>query len=143
MRVATDEQGRYRGLVPPGQYGFAITYPAQPGPGWLHMVLPNEWSLAPGGTQEVNFDVPLRRIRIRVLDPAKQPIANLPVKVKRKGYALPGGLRTDANGWVEIFPAPLNAFHLQADLDDGREYFGPIDLPTRQTEGEVTVHTEG
>ena len=87
----------------------------------------------------MNFDVPLRRVRVRLLDAAGEPLADLQVKVEREGYFIPGGLRTDAAGWVEVYPAPFHAFHLEVVVAGERQRLGPVDLPPLQTEGEVNV----
>ncbi|MCA8973706.1 MAG: hypothetical protein KDC98_03245, partial [Planctomycetes bacterium] len=139
IRVATDRDGHFTGLVPPGRYGFAITYPAQPGPGWLHIVLPEEWDLATGESREQNFDVLLRRIGVQVLDADDRPVADLRLEVKRKGYFLPGGLKTAADGRIEIYPAPFDAFELDAVVDGRHQRLGPIDLPPGQDRGDVVV----
>ena len=39
------------------------------------------------------------------------------LRVARDGYHLPGRLETDADGRVEIFPAPFDAFELKATVD--------------------------
>lgn len=141
LRIATDSDGRFTGLVPAGQYGFSMTYPAQPGPGWLSIVLPEEWHLAPGQSHTINFDVPLRRIRLRVLGGDQLPHAGLRVKIVRKGYFLPGGLKTDSSGEVEIFPAPLDAFHIEITVDGKKQQLGPLDLPTGETTGTIVTHS--
>ena len=141
LRIATDADGRFEGTVPAGVYGFAMTYPAQPGPGWMYAVLPDRWQLAPGAVHEVHFDVPLRRVRIRVLDVAGEPVPDLRLRVLRDGYSLPGGLTTDANGECELYPAPFDAFRLQLTPADGGavQELGPFDLPAGQTSGVVSV----
>ncbi|MCR9246326.1 MAG: hypothetical protein NXI31_14940 [bacterium] len=139
QRVGTDVNGHYSGLVPPADYGFSITYPAQPGPGWVVIRLPDEWTLRPGETREQNFDLPLRRVRVRITDGADLPVADLQVRVVAKGYFQPGGLTTNASGLVEIFPAPLEAFRLRAEINGEKVELGPVDLPAGITTGEVTV----
>jgi len=139
LRVATDGDGRFTGVVPAGDYGFAITYPAQPGPGWLHIVVPDTWALAPGQQREVQLDVPLRRIRVQVVDDVGEPVGDLRVKIVDKGYFIPGGLKTDAAGWVEVFPAPLAGFYVEAEVGGEKRQLGPIDLPAGQNEGSVVV----
>jgi len=139
LRIATDANGRFTGLVPAGQYGFSMTYPAQPGPGWLNIVLPDEWHLAPGQTHTIDFDVPLRRARLRVLAKDKTPIQDARVRVVRKGYFLPGGLKTDERGEVEVFPAPLDAFHVEVTIDGKKQKLGPFDLPPGATTGTIVV----
>jgi len=141
LRIATDGDGRYAGDVPPGDYTLAITYPAQPGPGWLHMVVDEPRRLAPGERQQRDFDVPLRRVRVTVLDGDDRPVEGLRLRVVREGYDLPGGLETDADGRVEIFPAPYDAFELKATIDGNRRTLGPVDLPPGVHEGDVVVRT--
>lgn len=142
LRIATDQDGRFTGLVPAGDYGFSMTYPAQPGPGWLNIVLPEEWQLAPDQTHTIDFDVPLRRIRLRVVDADRAPRKDLRVRVVRKGYFLPGGLKTDDNGEVEVFPAPLDAFHVEVTIADTKQKLGPFDLPQGETTGTIVVQTK-
>lgn len=142
FRVATDSDGRFLGLVPPGPYGFALTYPAQPGPGWVFQVLDDTWRLAPGGEHEVALVAPLRRVRVRVVDARDRPLTGLRAKVLRTGYSLPGGLVTDDDGWLEIYPAPNAAFELEVEVDGAVQQLGPIDLPPGRDDGAVVVRAQ-
>lgn len=140
LRVATDANGAFAGVVPAGDYGFSMTYPAQPGPGWLNIVLPDEWQLQPGQVHDVQFDVPLRRVRLRVVGPDGAPVAGAQLKVTRTGYFLPGGLETSADGTCEVFPAPLDRFDVQVRVGDAEPVeLGPVDLPAGQLEGTVEL----
>lgn len=139
LRIDTDSDGRFTGLVPAGDYGFSMTYPAQPGPGWLSIVLPDEWQLAPGQTHTIDFDVPLRRVLLRVIDADKTPIPGTRVRIVRKGYSLPGGLKTNERGEVEVFPAPLDAFQVEVSIDGKKRRLGPFDLPPGTTNGTIVV----
>lgn len=141
LRIATDGDGRFTGVVPAGEYGFSMTYPAQPGPGWLSIVLPDTWVLAPKQTHTIDFDVLLRRVRLRLLDQQQQPHVGLRIKVAHKGYFIPGGLKTDAEGFVEIYPAPLQAFHVDVTIDGKTQKLGPFDLPAGATTGTIVGHS--
>ncbi|MFT7535804.1 MAG: hypothetical protein ACI85K_001757 [Hyphomicrobiaceae bacterium] len=141
LRIATDSDGRFTGVVPAGEYGFSMTYPAQPGPGWLVMVLPEKWQLAPNQTHTIDFDVPLRSIRLRLLDKLNKPHTDLRVQVAQEGYHSPGILKTDATGVVEIFPAPLQAFHVNVTIDGKKQRLGPFDLPAGATNGTIVGHS--
>ncbi|MFN3244120.1 MAG: hypothetical protein ACE37K_21615 [Planctomycetota bacterium] len=142
LRIATDHDGRFEGLVPAGDYGFAMTYPAQPGPGWLNIVLPDSWTLAPGGEREVALDVPLRRARLRVVRDDRA-VAGARIRILRTGYHMPGGLTTDAEGRVDVFPAPLEPFDVEVTFDGDKQRVGPFDLPLGATEGDVLVQLPG
>lgn len=142
LRIATDEDGRFEGLAPAGDYGFAMTYPAQPGPGWLNIVLPDTCKLAPGGDSEMALDVPLRRARLRIVR-GDEPVAGARIRVRRTGYHMPGGLTTDAEGRVDVYPAPLDAFELEVTVDGDKQRVGPFDLPLGATEGDVLVQLPG
>lgn len=137
LRITTDGDGRFRGVVPAGDYGFSMTYPAQPGPGWLNMVLPDRWHLDPEQTHELQLDVPLRRVRLQLLDADGKPHVDARIRVVRTGYFLPGGLKTDATGTVEIYPAPLQEFHVDMTIGDEKQRLGPFDLPAGETSGTI------
>ncbi|MFK7739956.1 MAG: carboxypeptidase-like regulatory domain-containing protein [Planctomycetota bacterium] len=142
MRVGTNADGVFSGLVPAGTYGFSYTYPAQSGPGWFHIVLPDVWQLQPGGDREVRVDFPLRRIQLRLVDADGKPVSDVKVKVFGKGYSHPGGLRTDTvSGACELYPAPYGAFRVLVSLpaSDKDVELGPVSLPGAQLEGTVEV----
>lgn len=145
LRVATDSEGRYRGLVPPGEYGFTVTYPAQPGPGWVVFQPEETWTLAPGESREQDFDFPLRRARIRFTTADGQPVVGHTVTIRRPGYHLPGGLETDGDGRVEVFPAPLRPFRVEVRSSASPEphVFEDVDLPAGAVTGEISLQLPG
>lgn len=142
FRFGTDRDGRYSALIPPGTYAHSITLEAQPGPGWIMMTLTDRWQLAPGEEREQNVTVQLRTIRVQAVDAEGAPLANRGVTIAADGYHQPGALHTDAEGWVTISPAPLDAFHLRTDIEGEKTTLGPIDLPAGAVRGEVVVQAE-
>lgn len=139
LRVSTDAEGVFTGLVPAGRYGFSFTYPAQSGPGWFHIVLSDVWQLQPGDEQDVRVEFPLRRIQLHLADAAGQPVPDAKMQVLGKGYSHPGGLRTDAGGSCELYPAPYAEFRVVATVGDKAVEFGSFSLPAAQHEGAIEL----
>ncbi len=139
LRIATDGEGAFRATVPAGNYGFSVTLAADPGPGWLHLQLPDRFSVAAGESRSVDVRATVRAMRVRLLAPDETPLPDLQVKLDRKDFYIPGSLRTDADGWLTLKRAPWDAFFVSAEVDGERRRFGPIDLPREQHTGEVVV----
>lgn len=139
LRVGTDAAGVFTGMVPAGRYGFSFTYPAQTGPGWFHIVLPDVWQLQPGGEQDVRVEFPLRRIQLHLVDTDGKPVPDAKMKVRGKGYSHPGGLRTDVGGSCELYPAPYAEFRVFAAVGDKTAELGPVSLPAGQNEGTIEL----
>lgn len=121
VRVPTDGEGRFRTRVPPGELSPMLAIPSDPGPG--HVILPrNErWSLAAGKTLELRIEANTRRLRLRLLQPGGEPLANTRLQVRGDGYDRPGPLQTDGQGRVDVVPAPYGAFVVQAKDGGGRD----------------------
>lgn len=139
LRVGTDAAGVFTGLVPAGRYGFSFTYPAQSGPGWFHIVLSDVWQLQPGDEQDVRVEFPLRRIQLHLADADGKPLPGAKMQIRGKGYSHPGGLRTDAGGSCELYPAPYAEFHVVATVGDKTADLGPLSLPAAQNEGTIEL----
>ncbi|MDF1837426.1 MAG: hypothetical protein P1V35_06145 [Planctomycetota bacterium] len=139
LRFSTDSEGRFEARIPPGNYTYAITMEAQPGPGWIMMTLPETWNLAPGDEQNSEHNLELRTIRVRLLDEYGAPITHQKIGLDANGFHNPTAKVTDATGWVTLDPAPLDAFHITATIHDTKQTLGPVDLPPGQTTGDVTL----
>ncbi len=138
LRVATDESGQFQATVPPGEYGFAITLPAQPGPGWIYMRLPDRGTLAPGDELTMPITTQLRRLDLRVLDTSDEPVANRRITIRAKGFHRPGALTTDEHGALRIHPAPPVPFRLQAEINGQKRISSELD-PAALSGSEVVV----
>ena len=139
LRFATDAEGRFEALIPPGKYSYAITLEVQPGPGWVLMPMPERWDLEPGGEFKSGYNIALRKIRVQVLDKSGSPLGDQNVAISATGFSRPGTFKTDSGGWVTVDPAPLSAFHVTTSIEGEKHKLGPIDLPPGQTAGDVTV----
>tara|TARA_R110002072_G_scaffold87129_7_gene196712 strand:+ start:16521 stop:19040 length:2520 start_codon:yes stop_codon:yes gene_type:complete len=139
LRVGTDAAGVFTGLVPAGRYGFSFTYPAQSGPGWFHIVLSDEWQLQPGDELEVRVAFPLRRIQLHLSDADGKPVPDAKMRIRGEGYSHPGGLRTDAGGACELYPAPYAQFRVVATVGDKTAELGPVSLPAGLNEGAIEL----
>lgn len=139
VRVATDADGWFDAVVPRDDYGFAITLPSQPGPGWVYMVLPDRCRVEPNSEHEWFVSTTLRRIRLRLLDRDRQPVVAQQIRLDVSGFHLPGRLISDAAGVVELAPAPPGAFHVEVSVDGTARRLGPFDLPPGVVEGEIEV----
>ncbi len=139
LRFSTGENGQFEVSVPPGTYTYSITLEAQPGPGWVMMTVPETFTLQAGDKRESAIDIAVRKLRVQVLDKTDKPLPNQLVKISAKGFHRPGTIRTDADGWAMIDPAPLTEFHLSMNIGGIKQKLGPIDLPSGQTRGDVKV----
>lgn len=67
---------------------------------------------------------------------------NVRVAVVPSRHMHPGSMTTDEQGWVEIFPTPVDAFEVYVDLAGGKQQLGPINLAPGQNEGEVVLRIQ-
>lgn len=139
-RANADQRGRVDKRLAPGEYDVLLAIAAQPGPGWHMLPLPDRLQVVAGGTHEYTVDARLRTMRIRLLDAAGEPVAGQRVKIEGQGqYFRVGGLSSDANGWVEIAPAPYGPFQLLL-LGEGPQdpvRAGPFELRADHDRGQV------
>lgn len=128
VRAVADANGRFRTLLPPGEWLVAVAFAAQPGPGWNNVVLPQRWTAVPDREEERTLAVRTRTAKVRVLDAANVTIANARVRIEASlGYYRPGALTTDANGVVTITDPPLGPFDLLFTAGDREVRVGPIE----------------
>lgn len=118
VRVATDGDGAFRSLVPPGEFGVQLAIPSDPGPGHVILLRPERWSLTAGQSLSLRLEATPRRLRLRLLLAGGAPLANTRAMLQADGYERPGSLQTDAQGRLEVALAPYGAFRVQAK--DGR-----------------------
>lgn len=134
VRAVADAHGRFHTLLPPGDYAVAVAFAAQPGPGWINVVVPPRWSVIAGRDEQRTISARARTVRIRVLDAANAPVADAPVRVGGEfGYYRPGALSTDANGVVTITHPPYGTFDLVVGPAEHELRVGPIDAGDEPT----------
>ena len=120
VRARTDGAGVFHSRLPAGDYTVRLALPAQPGPGWNMLPLPEAFTVQPGEESAPRFDVRIRRIRVRLLHADGAPLVKRRIRLISAGYFRPGQLSTDADGWVGIEPAPLGEFRIEAPTIPGR-----------------------
>ncbi|HEX5052288.1 MAG TPA: hypothetical protein VFZ65_10980, partial [Planctomycetota bacterium] len=145
VRVATDGNGRFQTRLPPGVYQPQLAIPAQPGPGYVMLPLPQRCAIAAGASEDLRIEACARRLRLRVLGSDGAPLANRRIRTDNKnGYYRPGALATDAHGVVELQPAPYGAFFLFAPDGDRAELtIGPLELPPGDGAAELEFRVGG
>ncbi len=143
LRVGLDDDGRFTTWARPGTWSFALTLPAQPGPGWYRVPVPDQsWTVEPGGQHRIEVPTVLRRARIGLVDSEGAPLTGRELRIRHEGYYPAGVLRTDAAGWCELEPAPLGAFEVLVEVEEAWRAFGPFDLPAGAAQGELLVTVE-
>lgn len=142
VRVATDGDGRFRTLVPPGQLGVQLAIPSEPGPGHVILPLAERWRIAAGQTLDLRVAAQPRRLRLRVLRPDGTPLGNTRVRLESPdGYNRPGALPTDARGGVDLSLAPYGTFTVLAKDGGGRDLASaPCTVGPDTEAGVVDVH---
>ncbi|MBL9078299.1 MAG: hypothetical protein JNL08_12390 [Planctomycetes bacterium] len=128
VRAVADADGRFRTLLPPGEFVVSVAFPAQPGPGWTNVALPLRWAASPGGDERRTLAARTRTAKVRVLDATAAPVANARVRIDAMlGYYRPGALATDAHGVVTITQPPCEPFDLLVQTADRELRVGPIE----------------
>ena len=140
VRVATDDVGAFTTFVPPGELGVMLAIPSDPGPGHVILPRPERWSVAAAQSLTLRLEATTRRLRLCLLRPGGAPLANTRVVLQGDGYDRPGVLQTDAQGRVDVAPAPYTAFSVQAKDEAGAELVSaPCSIEAAAEAGVVEV----
>ncbi|HEX6810801.1 MAG TPA: carboxypeptidase-like regulatory domain-containing protein [Planctomycetota bacterium] len=131
VRIATGTDGRFQTRMPPGVLGAQLAIPSQPGPGHVILPLPDRWTLRAGGTAELRVEGETRALRLVLRTGDDKPLGSRRVRVESKdGYNRPGVVTTDAEGVVEVTPAPYGEFTVHVMNDPGPELVSrPLQAP--------------
>jgi len=128
VRAVADANGRFRTLLPTGEWSVGVAFAAQPGPGWISVVVPPKWTAAADREEQRTLAARSRTVQLRVLDAANAPVANANVRIAAElGYFRPGALTTDARGIVTITHPPYGPFDLTVTAGDRELRVGPIE----------------
>ncbi|MGB3967939.1 MAG: hypothetical protein WBO45_14490, partial [Planctomycetota bacterium] len=126
VRIATGKDGRFRTRVSPGLLGAQLAIPSQPGPGHVILPLPERWTVGAGASAELRVEGRTRVLRLRLSGRDGRPLGNRRVRAESvDGYNRPGSLTSDAEGVVEIAPAPYDEFTVRVQDDPGPELVSP------------------
>jgi hypothetical protein len=109
--VTTDARGE---IVLDDVGGAVLLAVASPGHPLLEEIV--EVTSGHDVSREIRLEAPTRRLRARVLDPRGDPVSDALVRVEtlRPGTGQPRTLVSDANGEIELAPAPHGALLLTA-----------------------------
>ncbi|MBL8736739.1 MAG: hypothetical protein JNL12_09955, partial [Planctomycetes bacterium] len=130
VRVPTDGEGRFETLVPGGTLGPMLAIPSDPGPGHVSLPLDERYEAAAGRSLELHIAAAPRSLRLRLLRPDGEPLANVRVQVVGSGHRRPGRLETDAGGRVDVLLAPYGEFMVTTKTADGVSWSGLVGAST-------------
>ncbi len=140
VRAVADANGRFRTLLPPGDYTAAVAFAAQPGPGWISVVLPQPFTAVAEQEQRADLAARSRSVEVHVRDADSQPVRNARVRITSTlGYYRPGQLTTDDAGNVAITHPPYGPFDLFATMGDREVRFGPAEMPFAKDAATIEV----
>ncbi|MBL8747881.1 MAG: hypothetical protein JNK78_01880 [Planctomycetes bacterium] len=130
VRAVADANGRFHTLLPPGEYNAAVAFAAQPGPGWISVVLAQPFTAVAEREQRADLAARSRSVEVHVRDADGRPVRNARVRISAAlGYYRPGQLTTDGAGNVAISHPPYGPFDLFATVGDREVRFGPAEMP--------------
>jgi hypothetical protein len=141
--ATTDAAGGFTiAAMPPGIYKPRImrTLPGGTGP---ECVTSDEWiELTAAEDRVVNWDLPTRRVRLRVLGPGSRPLRHARILAYLAEDLLPRWRDTDQDAWLELPAAPAGTLRLQLLVTAG-EYEGfARDELLAGLEGSVVIPTD-